>query len=214
MFELIGNESLDYFDSYDPQADGFTACIINPFYEEIHGYEENYFESLVSLIDLPLVPGAYVLVKSTPKIHFSTTQIFDNAGFEVKPTMIRLLDHGRYEPWLIFQKPGEGELADWKRGKSYPLVIPVSEPTDEEREICNNQKIVPQKLLRDFALMLSPDPKNSRILVPHIRLGTTVAACEAVGINCVGFQVLPPEGNDFCFEREIIEALAALKTTD
>lgn len=211
MFQLIENKSLEYLDSYNPQADGFTACIIDPFDEAIHGNEENYFESLVKLIGLPLVPGAYVLVRSTPETSYLTTKIFAKAGFLVKPTMIRLLNQ-RYEPWLIFQKEGKDYgLAERKRGKSYPLVIPVTEPTDEELAICDNQKIVPQKLLREFALMLSPDPKNSRILVPYFGLGTAVAACEAVGVDCVGFDMLEPLEDNFNYTHEIVKLLTALK---
>ncbi len=106
-----------------------------------------------------------------------------------------------YEPWGIFRKPlpAKMKLSDCLRefqtggirrlpdGKPFTDVI-VSERTPQrEREIANHPSLKPQSFLRQIVYAALPLGEGL-ILDPFMGSGSTVAACEAMGLSCIGIE--------------------------
>jgi site-specific DNA-methyltransferase (adenine-specific) len=111
------------------------------------------------------------------------------------------MPRGCYEPWGIFRKPipskmtvaeclrtyqtgGLRRLAD---GNPFSDVV-VSERTPKrEREIANHPSIKPQSLMRQLVRAALPLGEGV-IADPFMGSGSTVAAAEALGLQCVGIE--------------------------
>lgn len=107
---------------------------------------------------------------------------------------------GNHEPWLLFRKPisektvaanlrkwGTGGLRMFDGGKPIPDLIPSFKTPREEKAISDHPSLKPQHLLRIFCRMLLPTP--GILLDPFMGSGSTIAACEALGIDSVGVEL-------------------------
>ncbi len=107
---------------------------------------------------------------------------------------------GNYEPWLLFRKPlsektvaqnlrrwGVGALRMMEGDKPVPDVIPSSKTPALEKEIVGHPSLKPQHLMRFFCRMLLP--YEGVILEPFMGSGSTIAACEALGLNSIGIEL-------------------------
>lgn len=111
------------------------------------------------------------------------------------------MPRGCYEPWGIFRKPiptkmtvadclrtyQTGGLRRLTDGNPFADIV-VSERTPKrEREIANHPSIKPQSLMRQ--LVRAALPLGEGIIAdPFLGSGSTVAAAEALGLQCVGVE--------------------------
>jgi DNA modification methylase len=94
----------------------------------------DFLAEWADLLMRPLVPGAHVLVASTPILSKVATEAIESAGFERRGEVIRLIESmrggdrpkyahedypevsvipkGMHEPWLLFRKPIEGRISE------------------------------------------------------------------------------------------------------
>jgi site-specific DNA-methyltransferase (adenine-specific) len=111
--------------------------------EEQKQYLRNYFRDWGKLLLNALVPGAHVCVAGHPILQHHVQGAMTEAGFEVRPAIMRLYysfrggdrpknaetefpeicvsPKGAYEPWMLFRKPIETKtvaenLRKWKSG--------------------------------------------------------------------------------------------------
>ena len=111
--------------------------------EEQKQHLRNYFRDLGGLLQRALVPGAHVCVAGHPILQHHVQGAMAEAGFEVRPAIMRLYysfrggdrpknaetefpevcvsPKGAYEPWMLFRKPIEAKtvaenLRRWKTG--------------------------------------------------------------------------------------------------
>lgn len=106
-----------------------------------------------------------------------------------------------YEPWGIFRKPlppgmkvsdclrafGTGALRRVSADQPFSDVI-VSERTPKrERDIADHPSLKPQAFLKQVVQAALP-LGTGIVLDPFMGSGSTVAAAEAVGLNCVGIE--------------------------
>jgi site-specific DNA-methyltransferase (adenine-specific) len=106
---------------------------------------------------------------------------------------------GCYEPWGIFRKPmGDLKVSDCLRRfqtgglRRYPDgpfedVIPSERTPQREREIADHPSIKPQSFLRRLVYVALPLGTGT-IADPFMGSGSTIAACEAVGVHSVGVE--------------------------
>ncbi len=106
---------------------------------------------------------------------------------------------GCYEPWGLFRKPiGDLKVSDCLRQyqtgglRRYPDVpfedVIRSERTPQrEREIANHPSIKPQSFLRRIVYAALPLGEGV-VADPFMGSGSTVAACEAIGVQGVGIE--------------------------
>jgi site-specific DNA-methyltransferase (adenine-specific) len=107
-----------------------------------------------------------------------------------------------WEPWLLFRKPTEGRVQDnlrkWSTGglrrisdeKPFGDVI-QSHPTQKrERDIAPHPSLKPQAFLRQIVRAVLPLGKGI-VLDPFAGSGSTLAAAEAVGYECIGVEMDP-----------------------
>ena len=114
---------------------------------------------------------------------------------------VSTMPRSSYEPWGIFRKPipdgmkvsdclrayGTGGLRRISAEQPFADVI-VSERTPRhEREIADHPSLKPQSFLRQVVRAALP-LGSGRILDPFMGSGSTVAATEAQGIECVGVE--------------------------
>ena len=125
---------------------------------------------------------------------------------------------GNYEPWLLFRKPlaektvaqnlrrwGVGALRMMEGSKPVPDVIPSAKTPALEKAIADHPSLKPQQLLRFFCRMMLPNPGT--LLDPFMGSGSTIAACEAVGIDSVGVE---QDEAYYALAQKVIPELAAL----
>jgi site-specific DNA-methyltransferase (adenine-specific) len=127
-----------------------------------------------------------------------------------------------YEPWGIFRKPlpkgmrvsdclreyQTGGLRRISAEKPFNDVI-ISERTPRrEREIVNHPSLKPQSFLRQVIHAALPLGEGM-IADPFMGSGSTVAAAEALGIDCIGVERFH---DYFQMSRDAIPQLAALVT--
>ena len=125
---------------------------------------------------------------------------------------------GNHEPWLLFRKPisektvaanlrkwGTGGMRMFEGGKPIPDLIPSFKIPQEERRFSDHPSLKPQHLLRIFCRMLLPFP--GILLDPFMGSGSTIAACQALGIESVGVE---QDNHYFTTAKETIPQLAAL----
>jgi site-specific DNA-methyltransferase (adenine-specific) len=111
------------------------------------------------------------------------------------------LPRGCYEPWGLFRKPllsgmkvsdclrefQTGALRRQPNGKPFEDVISSERTAQREREIADHPSLKPQSFLRQ--IVYSALPLGEGIICdPFMGSGSTVAACEAVGVACLGVE--------------------------
>lgn len=111
------------------------------------------------------------------------------------------LPRGNYEPWGILRKPmpsgmrvsdclrtyGTGGLRRLSDGLPFTDLIECGRTPIEEREIANHPSLKPQALLRDLVCAVLP-LGTGIVIDPFMGSGSTVAAAEAVGVQCIGIE--------------------------
>lgn len=111
------------------------------------------------------------------------------------------LPRGSYEPWGLFRKPmlpgmkvsdclrefQTGGLRREPDGKPFSDVVPSERTSKRERAIANHPSLKPQSFLRRIAFVALPLGEGI-IADPFMGSGSTVAACEAVGVSCIGVE--------------------------
>jgi DNA modification methylase len=143
---------------------------------------------------------------------------FRPKGAEEEFPHVSTMPRGCWEPWLLFRKPLEGRLFDnlrkFKTGglrrisEERPImdVIASGLPTMEEREIAPHPTLKPQSFLRLLVRAVTPMGEGT-IFDPFMGSGSTIAACESLGIRSIGI-----ESDDAFFEmaRNAIPKLAKI----
>lgn len=109
------------------------------------------------------------------------------------------MPRGCYEPWGLFRKSmGKMKVSDClrefgtgglRRDENTPFndVIQSERTPKAEREIVSHPSLKPQSLLRQLVLASLPLGKGV-ILDPFMGSGSTVAAANAMGLNCIGVE--------------------------
>lgn len=129
------------------------------------------------------------------------------------------LPRGCYEPWGLFRKPTALKVSDCLRQfqtgglRRYPDgpfedVIPSERTPQKEREIADHPSLKPQSLLR--RLVYAALPLGEGVIAdPFMGSGSTIAACEAVGVQSIGVE---RHREYFDLARAAIPRLKALET--
>lgn len=114
------------------------------------------------------------------------------------------LPRGSYEPWGLFRKPllpgmkvsdclrefGTGGLRRLSAEQPFGDVIASERTSQQERNLANHPSIKPQSLMRQ--LVYAALPLGQGIIAdPFMGSGSTVAAAEACGLQCVGVERSP-----------------------
>jgi site-specific DNA-methyltransferase (adenine-specific) len=111
------------------------------------------------------------------------------------------LPRGCYEPWGIFRKPmvkgmkvsdclrefSTGGLRRMPDGLPFCDVIESERTPLNEKELADHPSLKPQSILRQLAWAVLPLGKGV-VLDPFMGSGSTVAACESVGVIGVGVE--------------------------
>lgn len=111
------------------------------------------------------------------------------------------MPRGCYEPWGLFRKPlpkgftvseclrvyETGGLRRLPDGGPFSDVIASERTPQAEREIAPHPSLKPQSLLRRLVYAALPMDKGV-VLDPFMGSGSTVAACEALGISAIGIE--------------------------
>jgi site-specific DNA-methyltransferase (adenine-specific) len=111
------------------------------------------------------------------------------------------LPRGCYEPWGLFRKAmppkmtvreclrvyGTGGLRRRADGNPFTDVIPSERTPKREKEIAPHPSLKPQSLLRQIVRAVLP-LGSGVIADPFMGSGSTVAAAEAVGYECIGVE--------------------------
>jgi site-specific DNA-methyltransferase (adenine-specific) len=115
------------------------------------------------------------------------------------------MPRGGYEPWGLFRKPlpsgmrvagclrtfGTGALRRLPDGRPFGDVIPSERTPGRERTIAGHPSLKPQSFLRRFVHAALPLGEGV-ILDPFMGGGSTIAACEALGIRGIGVEQREP----------------------
>ena len=111
------------------------------------------------------------------------------------------LPRGGYEPWGLFRKPlpkkmtvreclatyGTGGLRRREDGNPFNDVIPSERTPRREREIVAHPSLKPQSLMRPLVRAILP-LGTGKVVDPFMGSGSTVAAAEYIGYECVGIE--------------------------
>ncbi len=127
---------------------------------------------------------------------------------------------GCYEPWGLFRKPmGALKVSDCLRqfqtgglrryaDGPFEDVIPSERTPQREREMADHPSIKPQSFLRRIVFAALPLGEGV-IADPFMGSGSTIAACEAVGVQSIGVE---RHREYFDLARAAIPRLRALET--
>jgi site-specific DNA-methyltransferase (adenine-specific) len=127
---------------------------------------------------------------------------------------------GCYEPWGIFRKPMPAGmkvsdcLREWETGGLRRLadgspfcdVIHSERTPRRERKLADHPSLKPQSLLRQLVRAALPVGRGV-VCDPFMGSGSTVAACEAQGIQAVGVERHP---DYYKLATQVIPALAGI----
>jgi site-specific DNA-methyltransferase (adenine-specific) len=107
---------------------------------------------------------------------------------------------GCYEPWGLFRKSLNGLtvsqcLRKWQTGglrrisasRPFEDLIPSERTPRRERELAGHPSIKPQSFMRRLVHAALPLGEGV-ILDPFMGSGSTIAACEAVGVRGIGIE--------------------------
>lgn len=131
------------------------------------------------------------------------------------------LPRGCYEPWGIFRKPlpdgmtvadclrcyGTGGLRRLPDGKPFSDVILSERTPRRERDIADHPSLKPQSILRPLVYAALPLGEGI-VCDPFMGSGSTIAAGEAVGVQCIGVERMPEY---YSMAHDVIPRLASLK---
>lgn len=132
---------------------------------------------------------------------------------------ISVMPRSCWEPWGLFRKPCEGRVQDnlrrWHTGglRRISAEVPFrdlifSSPTrSSEHRLAPHPSLKPQGFLRQLARAALPFGEGL-ILDPFMGSGSTVAACAAVGLRCIGIE---KDEQYFRMAQTAIPKLAALR---
>ena len=114
-------------------------------------------------------------------------------------SMVSVMPRSMWEPWLVFRKPIEGRVQDnlrkWKTGgfrrpsanKPFGDVIASAPTRKQERALAPHPSLKPQAFLRQIVrgvLALG----EGVVLDPFAGSGSTLAAANAAGYECIGIE--------------------------
>lgn len=121
-----------------------------------------------------------------------------------------------WEPWGLYRRPmsertlamnlkvwGTGGLRRLSNETPFLDVVPSGQTPRRERDLAPHPSVKPQAFLRAMVAGLLP-AGNGRVLDPFAGSGTTLAACESLGIEGVGIEL------DELYYRLAIEAIPKL----
>ncbi len=111
------------------------------------------------------------------------------------------LPRGGYEPWGLFRKPmppkmtvreclsiyGTGGLRHRADGNPFNDVILSERTPKRERDIADHPSLKPQSLMRQLVRAILPLGEGL-IADPFLGSGSTIAAAEAIGYQCIGVE--------------------------
>lgn len=130
------------------------------------------------------------------------------------------MPRGCYEPWGLFRKPlGDLKVSDCLReyqtgglrrypGGPFEDVIASERTPQRERDIADHPSLKPQSLLR--RLVYAALPLGEGVIAdPFMGSGSTIAACEAVGVQGIGVE---RHAEYFELARRAIPRLGAFQT--
>lgn len=129
------------------------------------------------------------------------------------------MPRGCYEPWGLFRKPTELTVSECLRRfqtgglRRYPDapfedVIPSERTPRKERDIADHPSLKPQSFLRRIVYAALPLGEGV-IADPFMGAGSTIAACEAVGVQSIGVERCREY---FELAQQAIPRLKAVKT--
>ncbi|MES1936632.1 DNA methylase N-4/N-6 domain-containing protein [Salinisphaera hydrothermalis C27AD] len=126
---------------------------------------------------------------------------------------------GCYEPWMIFRRPisektvaanlrrwGAGGLRRISESQPFFDLIESARTPKEEKRIADHPTLKPQKLLRALAFALLPTGEGN-VVEPFAGSGSTLAACEAIGVNSSGVEL---DQENYSRIAQNVEALSQL----
>jgi site-specific DNA-methyltransferase (adenine-specific) len=123
-------------------------------------------------------------------------------GGEQEYQAISMMPRSTWEPWVLVRRPLEGtgvqNLKRWKTGglkrpspdEPFCDVIPSNRTPRNEKAIAPHPSLKPQAFLRQVARALLPLGEGV-ILDPFAGAGSTIAACEALGLESIGVEIDP-----------------------
>lgn len=123
-----------------------------------------------------------------------------------------------WEPWLIFRRPCEGRVRDnlkkWGTGAlrrphigtPFRDLIESSPARGLERKLAPHSSLKPQAFMRQIVWAALPLGQGV-ILDPFMGAGSTVAACEALGLESIGLEI---DDEFFQLAKRSIPKLAGL----
>ncbi|MFZ4767997.1 MAG: DNA methyltransferase, partial [Roseimicrobium sp.] len=114
------------------------------------------------------------------------------------------MPRGCYEPWGLFRKPldkgmtvadclrlhGTGGLRRNPSGGPFLDVLECERTPKREKEIAGHPSLKPQSLMRRLAWAALPTGRGL-VLDPFMGSGSTLAACEALGLDSIGVERSP-----------------------
>jgi site-specific DNA-methyltransferase (adenine-specific) len=112
---------------------------------------------------------------------------------------VSVMPRSMWEPWLVFRRPPEGRIQDnlrkWGTGgfrrpsaeRPFGDVISSSPTRTAERLLAPHPSLKPQAFLRQLVRAVLPLGRGV-ILDPFAGSGSTLAAAEAVGYECIGIE--------------------------
>lgn len=123
-------------------------------------------------------------------------------GAEQEFEAVSMMPRSAWEPWILVRRPFEGtatkNLRRWQAGglrrptvaEPFCDVIPSGRTPRQEKAIAPHPSLKPQGFLRQLARALLPTGEGI-ILDPFAGSGSTIAACEALGISSIGVEIDP-----------------------
>ena len=124
-------------------------------------------------------------------------------GAEAKYPMVSTMPRSAWEPWGLYRKPisertvalnlarwGVGGLRRVSEDSPFTDVIQSGTTPDRERALAPHPSVKPQAFLRQLVRAVIPlDEQPGPVLDTFAGCATTLAACEAVGLEGVGTEI-------------------------
>ena len=189
----------------------FTACIVDLF--DLDNRDVEIYKCLAKEIRPLLVEGANVLVKASTKTCDVIGWVFRKQDFEFQEMLIHTFEDS-FNPWLLFRCKGHGSKLHFRKNVFSSKFLELEKQIF--RSIDPNHPFTPQDILREFVKMLCPEPFISHALVPYFGFGSAIAACQAVGVRCVGydpadFHLMTYGDENFATARDTISKLTKIE---
>ena len=123
-------------------------------------------------------------------------------GSEKRFPRLSVMPRSAWEPWVLVRRPLAGTVTQnldrWQTGalrrptvaEPFTDVIASGRTPRDEKAVAPHPSLKPQAFLRQVARALLPLGTGT-ILDPFAGSGSTLAACEALGLNCIGVEIDP-----------------------